>query len=110
MVVRSHARPARSFGTAGGCREGACQLWPAGHSLANAGIQSFKPILEWEDADWHDQIDVNLTGTCNAIRAVAPHLVANGGGRIIVTSSTQGRHGTEILVPLIRRPNGASSA
>jgi NAD(P)-dependent dehydrogenase (short-subunit alcohol dehydrogenase family) len=63
--------------------------------FANAGIQSFKPILEWEDADWHDQIDVNLTGTCNAIRAVAPHLVKNGGGRIIVTSSTQGRHGTK---------------
>jgi NAD(P)-dependent dehydrogenase (short-subunit alcohol dehydrogenase family) len=48
-----------------------------------------------EDADWHDTIDVNLTGTCNAIRAVAPHLVENGGGRIIVTSSTQGRHGTK---------------
>jgi NAD(P)-dependent dehydrogenase (short-subunit alcohol dehydrogenase family) len=63
--------------------------------FANAGIQSFKPILQWEDADWHDQIDVNLTGTCNAIRAVAPHLVENGGGRIIVTSSTQGRHGTK---------------
>jgi NAD(P)-dependent dehydrogenase (short-subunit alcohol dehydrogenase family) len=63
--------------------------------FANAGIQSFKPILEWEDADWHDTIDVNLTGTCNAIRAVAPHLVKNGGGRIIVTSSTQGRHGTK---------------
>lgn len=63
--------------------------------FANAGIQSFKPILEWEDADWHDQIDVNLTGTCNAIRAVAPYLVKNGGGRIVVTSSTQGRHGTK---------------
>jgi SDR family mycofactocin-dependent oxidoreductase len=63
--------------------------------FANAGIQSFKPILEMEDADWHDQIDVNLTGTCNAIRAVGPHLVKNGGGRIIVTSSTQGRHGTK---------------
>jgi NAD(P)-dependent dehydrogenase (short-subunit alcohol dehydrogenase family) len=62
--------------------------------FANAGSQSFKPILEWEDPDWHDQIDVNLTGTCNAIRAVAPHLVQNGGGRIILTSSTQGRHGT----------------
>src|SRR5580692_431993 len=63
--------------------------------FANAGIQTFKPILDWEDADWHDTIDVNLTGTCNAIRAVAPHLVKNGGGRIIVTSSTQGRHGTK---------------
>ena len=28
--------------------------------FANAGIQAFKPILEMEDADWHDQIDVNL--------------------------------------------------
>ena len=63
--------------------------------FANAGIQAFKPILELEDADWHDQIDVNLTGTCNAIRAVAPYLVKNGGGRIIVTSSTQGQHGTK---------------
>jgi NAD(P)-dependent dehydrogenase (short-subunit alcohol dehydrogenase family) len=63
--------------------------------FANAGIQTFKPILDWQDADWRDTIDVNLTGTCNAIRAVAPHLVKNGGGRIIVTSSTQGRHGTK---------------
>ena len=50
--------------------------------FANAGIQAFKPILEWEDADWHDTIDVNLTGTCNAIRAVAPHpRLARGQGR-----------------------------
>lgn len=63
--------------------------------FANAGIQAFKAILDWEDADWRDIIDVNLTGTCNAIRAVAPHLVRNGGGRIIITSSTQGRHGTK---------------
>jgi NAD(P)-dependent dehydrogenase (short-subunit alcohol dehydrogenase family) len=63
--------------------------------LANAGIQAFKPILEWEDADWHDQIDVNLTGTCNTLRAVAPYLVEGGGGRIIMVSSTQGRHGTK---------------
>ena len=63
--------------------------------FANAGIQAFKPILDWQDADWQDTIDVNLTGTCNAIRAVAPHLVKNGGGRIIVTLSTQGRHGTK---------------
>lgn len=63
--------------------------------FANAGIQAFKPILDWGDADWQDTIDVNLTGTCNAIRAVAPLLVRQGGGRIIVTSSTQGRHGTK---------------
>ncbi|WP_428488227.1 SDR family NAD(P)-dependent oxidoreductase [Rhodopila sp.] len=63
--------------------------------FANAGIQAFKPLLEMQDADWHDQIDINLTGTANAIRAVAPYLVKRGGGRIIVTSSTQGQHGTK---------------
>jgi len=63
--------------------------------FANAGIQSFHPLLEMEDPDWHITIDVNLTGTANAIRAFAPHIVNRGGGRIIVTSSTQGRHGTK---------------
>lgn len=63
--------------------------------FANAGIQAFKPLLEMEDPDWHDQIDINLTGTANAIRAIAPHIVRRGGGRIIVTSSTQGQHGTK---------------
>ena len=63
--------------------------------FANAGTQAFKPVLEMEDADWHDQIDINLTGTMNAVRAFAPCLVERGGGRIIVTSSTQGQHGTK---------------
>jgi NAD(P)-dependent dehydrogenase (short-subunit alcohol dehydrogenase family) len=63
--------------------------------FANAGIQAFKPILDMEDADWHDQIDVNLTGTANVIRAFAPAMVRRGGGSIIVTSSTQGQHGTK---------------
>ena len=56
--------------------------------FANAGIQTFKLTLEMEDADWHDQIDVNLTGTAIAIRAVARHIVRRWGGRIIVTSPT----------------------
>ncbi|MGB7188881.1 MAG: SDR family NAD(P)-dependent oxidoreductase [Acidobacteriaceae bacterium] len=62
--------------------------------FANGGIQGFKPLLEMTDPDWHITIDVNLTGTANAIRAFAPAMVRRGGGRIIVTTSTQGRHGT----------------
>jgi NAD(P)-dependent dehydrogenase (short-subunit alcohol dehydrogenase family) len=63
--------------------------------FANAGVQGFKPLLEMADEDWHPQIDVNLTGTANVLRIFAPLLVERGGGRIIVTSSTQGRHGTK---------------
>jgi NAD(P)-dependent dehydrogenase (short-subunit alcohol dehydrogenase family) len=62
--------------------------------FANAGIQAFKPLLEMNDAHWHDQINVNLTGTANVIRVFGPILVRRGGGRIIITSSTQGQHGT----------------
>jgi NAD(P)-dependent dehydrogenase (short-subunit alcohol dehydrogenase family) len=62
--------------------------------FANAGIQAFRPLLEMEDPDWHIHIDVNLTGTANAIRVFAPAMVKRGTGHIIVTSSTQGRQGT----------------
>jgi NAD(P)-dependent dehydrogenase (short-subunit alcohol dehydrogenase family) len=52
-------------------------------------------LLEMEDIDWNIHIDVNLTGTANVIRTFAPYLVKRRGGRIIVTTSTQGRHGTK---------------
>lgn len=63
--------------------------------FANAGIQEFKPLLELDDVEWQTHLDVNLTGTANTIRAFAPYLVKKGWGRIIVTGSTQGRHGTK---------------
>lgn len=63
--------------------------------FANAGVQAFKPLLSMEDEDWHTQIDVNLSGTANVVRVFAPMIVARGGGRIIITSSTQGRHGAK---------------
>lgn len=61
---------------------------------ANAGVQGFASVLEMSDELWDDQIDINLTGTANVLRIAAPLLVERGGGRIIVTSSTQGQHGT----------------
>lgn len=61
--------------------------------FANAGVQSFKPLLEMQDSDWQVPIDINLTGTANAMRAFAPYLIKRGGGSIIVTSSTQAKHG-----------------
>lgn len=59
-----------------------------------AGIQGFKPIVEMDDSDWNDHIDVNLTGTANCLRVFAPAMLKRGKGRIVLTSSTQGRHGT----------------
>ncbi|WEG08661.1 SDR family oxidoreductase [Microbacterium horticulturae] len=62
--------------------------------FANAGIQGFASFLDISDELWDDQIDINLTGTANVLRAAAPLLIERGSGRIIITSSTQGQHGT----------------
>ncbi|TGE04211.1 SDR family NAD(P)-dependent oxidoreductase [Hymenobacter fodinae] len=61
--------------------------------VANAGIQVFAPLLEMTDAQWHDVLDVNLTGTANTVWAFAPLLVKQGGGRVIITASGQGKKG-----------------
>lgn len=61
--------------------------------VANAGIQVFAPLLEMSDAQWHDVLDVNLTGTANTVRAFAPLMAARKQGRIILTASGQGKKG-----------------
>ena len=62
--------------------------------FANAGVQGFAPLLDMSDQLWNDQIDINLSGTANVLRVAAPLLIDRGGGQIIITSSTQGQHGT----------------
>ena len=59
----------------------------------NAGITRDKSFLKMSQQDWHQVIDVNLTGVFNCTKAVAPHMVAKGHGRIICTSSIVGVHG-----------------
>ncbi|WP_409189804.1 SDR family NAD(P)-dependent oxidoreductase [Bradyrhizobium sp. RDM4] len=62
--------------------------------VANAAIQGWKPLMEMDDMDWRDQIENNLNGTANTVRAFGPKLVARNQGRIILLSSMQGRMGT----------------
>jgi len=58
---------------------------------ANAGIHSGGiPSWEMPDEMWDDLIDVNLTGVWITCKVAAPHLVAAGGGSIVITSSTAG--------------------
>jgi NAD(P)-dependent dehydrogenase (short-subunit alcohol dehydrogenase family) len=57
----------------------------------NAGIYEEHPVLETGYEDWLEiwrrTIAVNLLGPANLIHAVAPHMVAAGGGRIVSVSS-----------------------
>lgn len=61
--------------------------------VANAAIQTMKPLLQMTDSDWHDIIDVNLNGYANTLRAFAPYMVPRRYGRIILVASRQGRQG-----------------
>jgi len=78
--------------------------------FANAGIQAFKPILELEDADWQDNIDVNLKPV--PATPFAPSRRTWSG--MAEDASSSSRRRKEDTAPntvlLIRRPNGASSA
>ncbi len=61
--------------------------------IANAGVLSLTPVAEMTDEQWNDVVDTDLTGVFKPMRAVIPHMVAQGSGRIIATSSMAGRTG-----------------
>jgi NAD(P)-dependent dehydrogenase (short-subunit alcohol dehydrogenase family) len=63
--------------------------------VANAAIQGWKPLMEMDDMDWRDQIENNLNGTANTVRAFGPKMVARKYGRLILLASMQGREGTK---------------
>ena len=56
----------------------------------NAGIAKKKPFVALTDEEWRRTIDVNLGGTMHCARAVVPHMVERGGGRIVNVSSLMG--------------------
>jgi (+)-trans-carveol dehydrogenase len=54
---------------------------------ANAGIYSQGVMADMPEQKWRDMIDINLTGVWLTCKAAIPHLVAAGGGCMILTSS-----------------------
>lgn len=63
----------------------------------NAGIISFAPLTELSDATWRAMQSVTLDGSFFMCRAVWPHMVSQGFGRIINTTSNAGFGGNETL-------------
>lgn len=63
----------------------------------NAGAmvkgEGSKPVWEITDQEWHQGIDVNLTGAFYCCRAVAKHMIERRRGRIINISSAAGLRG-----------------
>jgi 3-oxoacyl-[acyl-carrier protein] reductase len=59
----------------------------------NAGITRDATLLKMTPEQWNQVIAVNLTGVFHCTKAVAPHMVERGRGRIINTSSIVGISG-----------------
>ena len=57
----------------------------------NAGYALFGAAEEATDAQIRRQLDTNLVGSIDVIRAALPHLRASGGGRIVQISSEGGQ-------------------
>jgi SDR family mycofactocin-dependent oxidoreductase len=73
--------------------DGVAQLGKLDIVVANAGIYQPAPALELDDDAWQETIGINLTGVWNTVKAALPHLVANNGGSVILTSSVLGLKG-----------------
>ena len=56
----------------------------------NAGIRIVKPFLDHTEEDWRRILDVNLTGQFLAAKAVVPHLIARGKGKVVNVASIAG--------------------
>ncbi|WCF09536.1 3-oxoacyl-ACP reductase FabG [Paenibacillus thiaminolyticus] len=61
--------------------------------INNAGITRDAMLLKMSPEQWRDVIDVNLTGVFYCTRHAAPHMAAQGRGKIINTASIVGVQG-----------------
>jgi SDR family mycofactocin-dependent oxidoreductase len=86
--------------------EGVAELGKLDIVSANAGICTVQTWDEVTPAVWQDTLDTNLTGVWNTMVVATPHLIANGGGSIICTSSTAGIKGLPFLAPYVAAKHG----
>jgi len=60
----------------------------------NAGWDKIEPFLGSQPETWDKVIAINLRGPINCFSAVLPHMVDQGGGRIVSIASDAGRVGS----------------
>ncbi|MBD8038217.1 3-oxoacyl-ACP reductase FabG [Solibacillus sp. A46] len=59
----------------------------------NAGITRDATLVKMSEEDFDKVIQINLNGVYYCTQAVAPHMIAQGSGKIISTSSVSGVYG-----------------
>jgi len=56
----------------------------------NAGIMPNSPLSALKTEDWHQTVDVNVTGVLNGVAAVLPTFIEQQSGQIVANSSVAG--------------------
>jgi 3-oxoacyl-[acyl-carrier protein] reductase len=66
--------------------------------VANAGVwnQEDIGIEHLTERDWDEMMRVNLKGVYTVIHFTVPHMISQGGGRIVAVSSVAGQRGTPL--------------
>lgn len=67
--------------------------------VCNAGIEAGGPLAECTPAIFARVYAVNVIGVFNCIKAVAPSMIAAGGGAIVSTASAAGFRGSAMMGP-----------
>jgi 3-oxoacyl-[acyl-carrier protein] reductase len=64
--------------------------------IANAGIWNHEdaPIEKISEREWDEMIRVNLKSVYAVVHHAVPHMIAQGGGRIVTLGSVSGQRGT----------------
>lgn len=62
------------------------------HVVSCAGVRSARSIAGMPYEEWQRVIDINLSPSFYCIKAAAPYMKRNGGGSIVLISSTAGKH------------------
>lgn len=69
--------------------------------INNAGIGTYKPLLEWSEQEIIETVNVNLTGLMLASRAVLPDMMASRRGLIVNVASDLSRKFLANMAPYV---------
>jgi NAD(P)-dependent dehydrogenase (short-subunit alcohol dehydrogenase family) len=72
----------------------------------NAGITLEKPLHQYTSAEWDNVLSTNLRGVFLAMKYEIPYMLANGGGNIVVTSSSNALATTDMKSPYTASKRG----
>ena len=74
----------------------------------NAGIQRRAPIHEFDVDDWDDLVAANLSSAFYVSRAVLPHMVQRGSGKVVNIASVQSALARQTIAPYSATKGGVA--